>query len=119
MNIPSQNKEEQVLYVAERLLPVHTGSWMVLNDNELVGPLKGHSTLEYGKGIKAINDERLNHKKAAADAAVAAIETTKKKMEIFVEEELELNFERTSALSKFHLHYSLSFEDINSFLSKI
>ena len=85
MNIPSQNKEEQVLYVAERLLPVHTGSWMVLNDNELVGPLKGHSTLEYGKGIKAINDERLHHKKAAADASVAAIETTKKKMEVFVE----------------------------------
>ena len=79
MNIPSQNKEEQVLYVAERLLPVHTGSWMVLNDNELVGPLKGHSTLEYGKGIKAINDERLHHKKAAADASVAAIETPKRR----------------------------------------
>ena len=89
MNIPSQNKEKQVLYVAERLLPVHTRRWMVLNDNKLVGPLKGHSTLEYGKGIEVINDERLHHKKAAADASTAAIETTKKKMEVFVEEELE------------------------------
>ena len=62
---------------------------MVLNDNKLMGPLKGHSTLEYGKGIEVINDERLHHKKAAADASTAAIETTKKKMEVFVEEELE------------------------------
>ena len=60
-----------------------------MNDDELLGPLKGHLLSEHGKGIKAINDEMLHQKKAAVDAATTTIEITKKKIEIFVKDKLE------------------------------
>ena len=70
-----EQNEEQLLYVAERLLPAHTGTWKILNDDELLGPLKGHLLSEHGRGIKAINDEMLHEKKAAVDAATTTIES--------------------------------------------
>jgi len=98
MNPQEEQNEKTLLYVAERIFPAHTGQYsMNLESDDLIGTLMYYTTHEYEKGIKSRNEKKLYLQREAVDASTTTIEITKKKMEVFVEDEL---LPTTEALKK-------------------
>ena len=70
---------------------------MNLESDDLIGTLMYYTTHEYEKGIKSRNEKKLYLQREDVYASTTAIEITKKKIEVFVEDEL---LPTTEALKK-------------------
>ena len=70
---------------------------MNLESDDMIGTLMYYTTHEHEKGIKSRNEKKLYLQREDVYASTTAIEITKKKIEVFVEDEL---LPTTEALKK-------------------
>ena len=84
-----QKNKESLLYVAARVLPVHTEQYTTaLKKDSLVEPLTEHWIYESDVGLKAKTEKELHRRKVALDTAKTARDDAEKDMNLFAVDEL-------------------------------